>query len=165
MITDTPEGNIEHSVPELNSKERILKRKQLVGQLNIGRLRWVIGAAFLIASLVLVIIRFGWEQRKEEASSIPEANSPVTIKVLKYQTSKALGELDIKLTDTQVDSTSQTYKVTAFISIPGQKTLEIREQEATPEITYTYPKSGAFKVKVISADTDSATFQVQRKKS
>jgi|SRR5215213_2392997 len=164
MITDVTGESIEHSVTDLNSKKRILKKEQWVWRLHIRSLGWAIVGALLIIASVIGINKLGWLQVKDFASSMPEANTPVTIILLKDQTSKVLGELDIKLTDTQVDNNSQKYKVTAFISAPGQRTLEIREQEATPEITYTYPKNGAFKVKVISADTNSATFQVQRKK-
>jgi hypothetical protein len=130
---------------------------------------WGISAAAFLLCLIIVSL-FIWSNQKKlstQQGDIPRAgiaSNNVELKLLNGQQTIALNEVSIHLMSTQYDGSLQNYKVTAFISSAGYKALEIHEQAATNENSYFYADN-RYRIKVVSADEESATFQVSRLKN
>lgn len=142
-------------------KEKIWDRRQ---EAQSAKKWWLPITIACVSLAICAIIISKWRDHTSTAIPTPQTVNQelVKIKILKDQTSVVMDELEIRLTGIKIDDASQKYKVNASISTPGNKAMEIQDQEATAETTFFYPQNRKFKIKVISSDMDSATFQIER---
>lgn len=163
----TARGPNEASVPAVTIGGR--ESEQFPARGGIWRLR----PALVVSVLILLVVASAavWLAGKHLASnraiepsvSGPIGDNQVKVKVQKEDTAALLGNnLFIQLKRTELNEETGKYKVLASISSPGNPPLDILDEEAAAETTYSYPKTRDFKIWVLSADDNSAQFLVER---
>lgn len=147
----------------LGATPPISKAPSRVASKSSSRL-WV-GAAVLAVLLIALagfLLLWGNPIQQNGPPPVQTAADEITMKLKKGTTGTALGdELIIELKDTQLDQSSNTYKVSAVFTTQGYNRIELPYEPLNGSI-YSISGKNSYQIKVLSSDQDSAEFLIKR---